>query len=578
MAAQHEGHQAVISREEPERASHCLGRAQTEGGMVLAQLDEVLVVFESVGIAQGVVPVQLVDGVGRLKTVVHAFLVAQHLLAREHEGHALRGEHGRLCQEVEPLQFIGSDARNRRAQAVDETHVVVATHIGNHLRGFGGPRSVGVVDLLHIHLWMGDAAHDAIFQTLLLTGQACEESPLRVVAEGSAEGVADLVAESGDARHLRDIGLHAELVLRVSACASTPSLSIDEDGGVDLIHCLPYGVHRLNVVHAHEVETESVDVVLIDPILHRLDHERPHQRLFRSGLVSTARPVAVLSIGGLAIVVVGPGALEVAVFDVVGVVVDHVEDDPDACLVEGLHHLLELADAARGVVGVGGVAALRHIVVHGVIAPVVLIVGEPRLVYRTEVVGGQDMHGIDAQRFQVLDGPVLSQGEELARVFAAHAFDEKLPRVEVHVSGNGEVAVVHLVDDEVDRRLDHWALVAFPSVGIGGGHIYHEATLSVHAYCPGTDARSLNPLFLVARDVEGVVEAAPVATQGGYPPIIEGWQFFQSDGAYRLAALPFLVEAQHRFLGIRGCDEAELGFVGGGIVVTTVAYQGFLGH
>ena len=55
-----------------------------------------------------------------------------------------------------------------------------------------------------------------------------------------------------------------------------------------------------------------------------------------------------------------------------GVVVDDVQDDPQAVPVERPHHRPELAQPARPV-GVGGVRALGHPVVHGIVAPVVVV-------------------------------------------------------------------------------------------------------------------------------------------------------------------------------------------------------------
>ena len=93
--------------------------------------------------------------------------------------------------------------------------------------------------------------------------------------------------------------------------------------------------------------------------------------------------------------------------DVVSVVIHHIEDDADVCVVESLHHLLELTDAHFGLIGIRGVAALRHIVVHRVVAPVVLVVSETGLVDRAVVVARQDVDGIDSKLLQVLDGPGL---------------------------------------------------------------------------------------------------------------------------------------------------------------------------
>ena len=91
--------------------------------------------------------------------------------------------------------------------------------------------------------------------------------------------------------------------------------------------------------------------------------------------------------------------------DVVGVVVNHVENYADASFVEGLDHLLEFADADVRTVGVRRIATFRHVVVDRVVAPVVFVVSETRLVHRTIVVRGKDMNSVDTQRLQVVDGP-----------------------------------------------------------------------------------------------------------------------------------------------------------------------------
>ena len=135
-------------------------------GERLAQADEVLVILKHLRIAQLVLPVKLVDAVGRLIRVVNAFLIAQQLLATEHEGYSLRGKHGRLCQQVEAYQFVLSNAWNTGFQPINETHVVVARYIGHHLSRFNSPRCLGVVNLRHVHLRMTDAAYNTELQTL----------------------------------------------------------------------------------------------------------------------------------------------------------------------------------------------------------------------------------------------------------------------------------------------------------------------------------------------------------------------------------------------------------------------------
>ena len=172
-------------------------------------------------------------------------------------------------------------------------------------------------------------------------------------------------------------------------------------------------------MHAHQVKAEAVDMVLADPIFHAFDHEIAHAFALAGRFVAASAAVAVGAVGVLAVEVVGTGALEVAFVNVPGVVVHHVKDDLDVGIVERLDHLLELADAYFRLVGVGGVAALGHIVVHRVIAPVVLRLVEARLIDRGVVKRRQDVHRVHAQRLQVLDGARFGQGKEFSLVLDA---------------------------------------------------------------------------------------------------------------------------------------------------------------
>ena len=135
-------------------------------------------------------------------------------------------------------------------------------------------------------------------------------------------------------------------------------------------------------------------MILVNPVFYALNHKLTHHRLLRCSLVTAATAVAVLTIGCFAIEIVGIGALEVGVLDVVGVVIHHVEDNTDTSLMQGLNHLLELVDSNLGLIGIGRIASLRHIVVHGIVTPVVLVIAQSGLIYRTVIVAGQDMDGV----------------------------------------------------------------------------------------------------------------------------------------------------------------------------------------
>ena len=440
----------VIHIKEAEVAAHTLCITETERGMVLTELDEVAVIVEHLRVLAQVLPPESVDAVGRLEAVVHPFLIAQHLLAAEHERHTLGGEHCRLSQQVETDELVVADARQFRTQTVDKTHVIVAGDIADLLCRLAGPRCLAIVHLAHVDLRMGDSPHDAELHTLLLTRDTGEEGTFVVIAERTTEGVAQVIAERTDARQLLHVCLHGQLLRGIGALACAPSLTIDIDAGVDGMELIADGVHRRDVVHPHEIEAEAVDMVLLHPVAHAGKHEGTHDGLVGRRLIAAARAIARRAVGIETIVGVGPRLLEVAVVEVEGMVVDHVEDDAYTRLMERLHHLLELTDAAGRIVGIGAVAALRYVIVQWVIAPVVLRLVELSLVNRGIVERRQDMDGIDTEALQVTDGPRFGERKELTGVLRSDALVEHR-RIVVDIAPDREVTDVHLIDDEVGR-------------------------------------------------------------------------------------------------------------------------------
>ena len=167
----------------------------------------------------------------------------------------------------------------------------MTANVTYHLRWLVGPRLFAVIYLTHIHLRMSDSTHDAKFQALFVTVKGGQESRFVVVGEWSAQCVAQLIAKRSDAWHLPHVGFRGQFFLRIGARACTPSLTIYIYGGVYLLHFGLNTVHRFDVVNAHQVYSEPVDVVLLRPMFHRLYHKLAHQRLLAGRFVAATRPV-----------------------------------------------------------------------------------------------------------------------------------------------------------------------------------------------------------------------------------------------------------------------------------------------
>ena len=233
---------------------------------------------------------------------------------------------------------------------------------------------------------MGNTASDTKFQALFRARKTSEERPFRIVAERTAKGIANLIREGCNTWHLRNMRFHGQLLVRIGALSCTPSLTIYKYGRIDFINRLADGVHRFDVMDTHQVETETVDMIFVDPIFHRLQHKLAHHRLVGSCLVATAGAVGVSPIFCLPIIIVRIGFLEIRVVNVIGVIIHHVEDDTDACLMQRLYHLFEFHDSTSGIVWVGGIRTIRYVVVYRIISPVVFVVGKVLLINRAEIV------------------------------------------------------------------------------------------------------------------------------------------------------------------------------------------------
>ena len=104
------------------------------------------------------------------------------------------------------------------------------------------------------------------------------------------EAVSYLVVEEADSvAHFRRVNLRGER-RRVGVCGRShrPALAVHEEPRVDFVEGRADGVHRLNVMQAHQVETETVDVVFLRPVGNGIDHVLPEHLVLGSGVVAAA--------------------------------------------------------------------------------------------------------------------------------------------------------------------------------------------------------------------------------------------------------------------------------------------------
>ena len=220
---------------------------------------------------------------------MHTLLVAKHLLAGKDKRYTLGSEDAGLCKLVDAKQLGNThllrdilicQGWDTCLQSIYQTHIVVAAYITDLLGWVVGPRLLVIVHLVHIHLRMSDATHDTELQTLLLSRKTSQERTLMVIRERTTKGITHIIAEGTDTVELVGIRLHGKFLRRISTAACAPSLTIDIDARINTVHHLTDSLHGLDIMHTHQVKTETVDMIFIYPILHALQHKLAHQSLF----------------------------------------------------------------------------------------------------------------------------------------------------------------------------------------------------------------------------------------------------------------------------------------------------------
>ena len=146
------------------------------------------------------------------------------------------------------------------------------------------------------------------------------------------------------------------------------------------------------------------------------------------------------------------------------------------------------------------------------------------------------MYSINAQLFQMTDSPRLCQRQEF-------------PLVLCFRTRYGEVAMMHFINDQVDRCLADGTCITFPPYGIGRFHLNNSRTLTIYANSFCENARTL-PLT----DVEGIEASHHVAFYCSTPQAIS---IFHLNGFQSLPTLSLLIDSHFDRLRFLRCKETE---------------------
>ena len=312
-------------------------------------------------------------------------------------------------------------------------------------------------------------------------------------------------------------------------------------------------------------------MVFFGPVEDGVDHIAAAHRALAAELAPAAAAVGQGAVRVLAEEIVGHGVVQ-DVFLAVHMVVDHVHHHPDARLVQGGHHLLELADPHLAVVGVGRIAALGDVVVGGIVAPVVLQPEGPALVHAAKVKDRHQLDMADAEAAQVVQaggtdgvprqrGALLGEGEVFATPRAGKAA----------VGVPGKIPDAGLPDHPPGGRDDR-PPVELPARGVGPAQVDDHAADAVHPRRAGVGVAGL-PHLTVHPHRKGVVQPVLVPGQIDGPAAVLPPLHAQGTDAESL--VPLTVEVDHHLLG-GGRPQPQSGALAGIIGAERAVVEEFL--
>ena len=295
-------------------------------------------------------------------------------------------------------------------------------------------------------------------------------------------------------------------------------------------------------------------MVLLRPVEDGVDHIAPGHHPLAGKLVAAAAAVGKTAVLVLAEEIAGHGVVQ-RVFVAVHMVIHHIHHHADARRVQSGDHLLAFPDAHLAPGGVGGVAALRDVVVGGVVAPVVLAHQGLCLVHSAEIEDGHQLDILHPQPLEVVQaggvdavavqgGVLLGKGHELAAPRRAHAAGGVLRKV----------PHAHLPYSPLAGR-DHRAHIPLPAGRVGAAEVHDHAALPVDSRRPGVRVDGL-AAHAVRCDRIGIVPAVLVAGQPDAPHALRA--ALHRQGAHGGAAVALAVEVHSHALG-GGCPQPQPG-------------------
>ncbi|KPC97563.1 hypothetical protein LR69_04237 [Geobacillus sp. BCO2] len=317
--------------------------------MRAAKSDQSLNVADVVFIAAFPPPIQLIDRIRRSVAVPIAAFRPIKLLAAVQKRNALRQQNDRRRQLLplppEPFRLIMVG----RLHLIPKRMVVMAFDVIDRLTRVAKQpaersQAPGNGELhLFSPAWVAEG-----------------ESPIRQMKGAPFHRIAKPVIKIREARQLIGVG-HRRLLFRRKGRRQVPPFPIHKDRWIDGVEGIAHRLHRLDIVHAHQIKAEPIKAVFFRPKHNRIDDPTARHPPLRSDVVADACAVGRLAIGVVAEVIAGNELLKRRLLPIVDMVVDRIHHDAQSIFVQRVDRLLQFYNACVWIRWIGRITPFRRI-------------------------------------------------------------------------------------------------------------------------------------------------------------------------------------------------------------------------
>ena len=139
-----------------------------------------------------------------------------------------------------------------------------------------------------------------------------------------------------------NIPFHCQRICRILGSVGCPTFSINTDGRINLVHSFPDLIHGFNIMHSHQVKTETVNMIFFYPIKNGLYHKLAHHRAFTCRLITASGTICQCPVFFLTIKITGNSTFKITFNGIKSMIINHIHYHTDTSSMQCLYHLFEL--------------------------------------------------------------------------------------------------------------------------------------------------------------------------------------------------------------------------------------------